>query len=89
MNEDEVKSLMCSDAYQDNFHPDYDKTQCMVRQAWENLYPDDDRNENPKNYYIWRCQSDDKVRETHCELDGKVFSWDNPPEVGHPGEDYN
>ena len=38
--------------------------------------------------YIWRTSEDSRVRESHRELDGKVFSWDQPPLVGHPGEDY-
>ena len=36
--------------------------------------------------YIWRTQGDSRVRSTHSDRDGKVFSWDNPPEGGHPGE---
>tara|TARA_B100001248_G_scaffold201654_1_gene155893 strand:- start:346 stop:621 length:276 start_codon:yes stop_codon:yes gene_type:complete len=38
--------------------------------------------------YIWRTSGDDKVRTSHAMREGKVFSWDNPPEGGHPGEDY-
>lgn len=52
--------------------------------------------------YRWSTSNDQRVRECHKELNGKVFSWDNPPEmwyrsklrgkvmVGrscHPGED--
>jgi hypothetical protein len=36
--------------------------------------------------YIWRTQGDSKVRSSHAERDGKTFSWDEPPEGGHPGE---
>lgn len=36
--------------------------------------------------YIWRTRGDGKVRSAHAERDGKVFSWDDPPEGGHPGE---
>ena len=39
--------------------------------------------------YIWRTVKDERVRDTHQELDGELFSWDAPPEPGHPGEDYN
>lgn len=38
--------------------------------------------------YIWRTAGDSKVRSSHAERDGKIFSWDNPPEGGHPGEDF-
>ena len=41
--------------------------------------------------YIWRTVGDERVRETHEEVDGKFFSWDNPPDDtdgNHPGEDY-
>ncbi len=37
--------------------------------------------------YIWTTSGDERVRDEHAELEGEVFSWDNPPSVGHPGED--
>lgn len=47
------------------------------------------------NRYIWSTSGDERVRESHAALDGKVFSWDSPPVVdkrtgrrAHPGEDY-
>ncbi len=54
-------------------------------------------------YYIWSTSKDQRVRECHGALEGKMFSWDNPPEMWyktkskgvvmtgkrcHPGEDY-
>lgn len=39
-------------------------------------------------YYVWRTQGDDKVRASHAVNNGKVFSWNNPPPTGNPGEDY-
>ncbi|MEG3619513.1 phage minor head protein [Magnetovibrio sp. PR-2] len=44
---------------------------------------------NNKGSYIWRTRSDGKVRSSHADRDGKIFSWDRPPEGGHPGEAYN
>jgi hypothetical protein len=38
--------------------------------------------------YIWRTKKDGHVRPEHAALDGKVFSWDNPPPTGNPGEAY-
>ncbi len=38
--------------------------------------------------YIWHTQGDERVRGSHAANDGKIFSWDNPPPMGHPGEDY-
>jgi SPP1 gp7 family putative phage head morphogenesis protein len=41
--------------------------------------------------YTWRTVGDERVRETHDEVDGQVFTWDNPPgetDGNHPGEDY-
>ena len=43
--------------------------------------------------YIWSTSGDERVRERHEELDGKRFSWNDPPEVApgrhcHPGQDY-
>lgn len=39
--------------------------------------------------YTWRTSMDERVRESHAILEGKEFSWDDPPAVGHPGQDYN
>lgn len=45
--------------------------------------------------YRWSTSGDSRVRERHAELNGGIFSWDNPPIVdntghrAHPGEDYN
>ena len=45
--------------------------------------------EKPTTHYIWHTSGDDKVRPSHAVNNGRIFSWDNPPETGHPGEDYN
>jgi SPP1 gp7 family putative phage head morphogenesis protein len=37
--------------------------------------------------YVWTTSNDERVREEHAALDGQVFSWDAPPDVGHPGDD--
>ncbi len=53
-------------------------------------------------YYEWSTSLDDRVRDCHAELHGKIFSWDDPPEMWYdtkngrvytgrycnPGEDY-
>jgi SPP1 gp7 family putative phage head morphogenesis protein len=40
--------------------------------------------------YQWQTAGDERVRETHAANDGKIFSWDDPPEeTGNPGEDIN
>ena len=39
--------------------------------------------------YIWRTVGDLGVRKGHAARNGKTFSWDDPPEGGHPGEEYN
>ncbi len=47
--------------------------------------------------YTWRCSLDERVRgnpdglypkadPSHWDREGKVYSWDDPPEGGHPGE---
>lgn len=38
--------------------------------------------------YIWRTAMDEHVRPEHAAREGETFSWDDPPEGGHPGEDY-
>ncbi len=47
------------------------------------------KDEKPTTHYIWRTSGDSKVRASHAANNGKVFVWGNPPETGHPGEDYN
>lgn len=39
--------------------------------------------------YIWLTSQDERVRPSHEERDGEVFSWANPPVDGHPGEPIN
>ncbi len=41
--------------------------------------------------YIWRTVGDERVRDSHDEVDGQFFSWDSPPsetDGNHPGEDF-
>lgn len=39
--------------------------------------------------YIWRTVRDARVRDSHADKEGRIFSWDKPPsDTGHPGEDY-
>lgn len=53
--------------------------------------------------YVWSTSKDSRVRDCHAELEGKTFSWDDPPEMWyetksrgivytgrhcHPGEDF-
>lgn len=45
--------------------------------------------ERATTHYIWRTSGDDKVRSTHAVNNGRIFSWNDPPPTGHPGEDYN
>lgn len=39
--------------------------------------------------YVWRTSLDERVRESHAILEGETFDWDDPPEPGHPGEDFS
>lgn len=39
--------------------------------------------------YMWSTVGDERVRDSHAELDGQVFSYENPPAVGNPGHDFN
>ena len=45
--------------------------------------------------YIWQTAGDQRVRDTHRVLNGKIFDFNNPPIIdelgnrGNPGEDYN
>lgn len=37
-------------------------------------------------FYRWRTSEDERVRPLCRSLANKIFSWDDPPEGGHPGE---
>ena len=43
--------------------------------------------------YKWRTVRDDRVRSRHKSLNGRIFSWNDPPRInergehGHPGDD--
>lgn len=37
--------------------------------------------------YTWRDSDDRRVRPTHQQNDGKVFTWNKAPSTGHPGQD--
>ncbi|MBN6711125.1 minor capsid protein [Haemophilus haemoglobinophilus] len=39
--------------------------------------------------YRWSTSGDERVRTSHAENDGKIFSYDDPPETGHPGHGVN
>lgn len=39
--------------------------------------------------YVWQTAQDERVRHAHAARHGKVFSWDDPPDDGHPGEPIN
>lgn len=39
--------------------------------------------------YIWRTSQDNRVREEHAMREGERYTWDDPPEDGHPGEAIN
>lgn len=43
----------------------------------------------PTRHYTWRTAGDHKVRTAHAARNGQIFSWDNPPEHGHPGAEPN
>lgn len=36
--------------------------------------------------YTWRTSLDERVRKSHADREGEVYSWNNPPDDGHPGE---
>lgn len=38
--------------------------------------------------YIWRTALDERTRDEHADREGKYFTWNNPPEGGHPGESW-
>lgn len=39
-------------------------------------------------FYIWRTQTDGRVRDSHAANNGKIFAWNTTVPTGHPGEDW-
>jgi SPP1 gp7 family putative phage head morphogenesis protein len=39
--------------------------------------------------FRWRTVGDERVRSKHKHLDGRIFTWDNPPSEGIPGQPIN
>ena len=37
-------------------------------------------------HYKWQTMEDNRVRPAHRERQGEIFSWNEPPSDGHPGE---
>lgn len=35
--------------------------------------------------FIWRTAEDERVRPAHVAINGKTFTWENPPDLGIPG----
>lgn len=45
--------------------------------------------ENGIGKYQWATAGDERVRPTHAEKEGRIFSWSNPPaDTGNPGDDF-
>ena len=49
-------------------------------------YGEDRAREAGSTRYRWSTSHDERVCPRCRELEGKIFSWDSPPEGGHPGE---
>jgi SPP1 gp7 family putative phage head morphogenesis protein len=73
------------------------KTELIARDQTGKFYGELNREQQTAigvKEYVWETMRDERVRDTHADLDGETFSWDEPPvtnEAGdenHPGEDY-
>ncbi len=53
------------------------------------VLPVERKDEHATDRYVWRSRHDEKVRPSHRANDGHIFSWDHPPETGHPGQEPN
>jgi SPP1 gp7 family putative phage head morphogenesis protein len=41
-------------------------------------------------HYIWHSEDEDMICEDHISNNGKVFSWNTTPSIGHhPGQTYH
>lgn len=65
------------------------RNELIARNETGNLYAQEVKDlliENEMDYYIWRTMSDGRVRDSHRERDGKIFSINDSP---LPGEEFN
>ena len=74
------------------YHDDQDQSDFLkVKDIYARVF-EKRRGETAENHttpqYIWRTAGDGKVRRSHAANNGKIFSWNNPPPTGHPGETY-
>ena len=68
------------------------RSQFVARNEMGNLYTEHTKMRHEEigvTEYIWRTSLDERVRAEHGRLEGEKFTWDKPPDVGHPGQDYN
>lgn len=45
--------------------------------------------ERPTTHFVWCTAGDERVRESHAALGGRVFAWSEPPAHGFPGSEPN
>ncbi len=57
----------------------------QIGKLWGNLNKHRQESLGVKQYK-WRTSQDERVRTTHQLREGKIFSWNNPPPDGHPGQ---
>lgn len=83
------KKLPCGD-YTSQDHADFLKVKNIHARVFVKARAENGETaeHHTTTHYIWRTQHDDKVRPSHAQNDGLVFSWENPPPTGHPGEDF-
>jgi len=75
----------------DKYRVTKNKAALVARDQTAKFYGDLNRLRQTNNgikEYIWSTSDDERVRDSHMVLDGEKIKWKNPPEVGHPGEDY-
>lgn len=88
-----------ADIIRENYGVGRSKAKFLARQETSLLvskYQADKYQQHGIQRYKWSTSHDNRVRHDHRLLDGKVFSWDNPPVVdeltgrrANPGEDFN
>lgn len=94
-----LRSESFSKIIQDNYKTSKSKAKFLARQE-TSLLMSKYREERYKaagiKKYRWVVTHDARLRDDHADLDGEIFSWDEPPIIdtktgrrGHPGEDYN
>jgi SPP1 gp7 family putative phage head morphogenesis protein len=78
-----------SDLLEDRFSAAESHAKLIARDQVGKLYGDLNEQRQGElgiRSYTWRGAMDERERDEHVAREGQVYSWDDPPDDGHPGQ---